>query len=141
MKTKLIAGLVVLALVATAVGVISARNNFGVQLPHQWTRGSGWMNQSKYNITCPCDPMSQLNEEQRQEVRQKIQEFRQGQRQEAQEFMQQICDQYNITCPVGPLFAGEEGNGTRGRMGSWMQGFPRGLDFGKFPSTPPDLEG
>jgi len=91
MKTKLIAGLMVLALVATAVGVISARNNFGVQLPtrvHQWAR-----------------------------------------------------DQYNITCPVGPLFAGEEGNGTRGRMGSWMQGFPRGLDFGKFPSTPPDLEG
>lgn len=56
MKTKLIAGLVVLALVATAVGVISARNNFGVQLPHQWARGSCWMNQSKYNITCPSGP-------------------------------------------------------------------------------------
>jgi Spy/CpxP family protein refolding chaperone len=129
MKTKLIAGLVVLALVATAVGVISARNNFGAQLPPQWTRGSGWMNQSKYNITSPCGNMSQLTEEQRQEVRQKIQEFRQGQRQEAQEFMQQICDQYKITCPSGPKFVDEDGTGINDTMGPHGWRYWRGPGF------------
>ncbi|MDI6886020.1 MAG: hypothetical protein QMD22_06705 [archaeon] len=136
----MIAGLVVLALVATAVGVISARNNLGVQPPmlaHQWSQGPCGMNQlteeerqevlqqmqefkqqicDQYNITCPSGPMSHLTEEERQEVRQKIQEFRQGQRQEAQEFKQQICDQYNITCPSDPKFVDEDGDGINDNM-------------------------
>jgi len=80
MKTKLIAGLVVLALVATATGVVLARDNLGMQPPegvessmiaHQWFKGPGCM--------------SQLTEEQRQEVHQQMQEFR-----------QQLDEQYGI---------------------------------------------
>ena len=123
MKTKVVTGILVLAVVAAAIGVVAARNNFGMQPPamdHQWSSGSRWMNQlteeqrqeviqqmqefkqqtcDQYNITCPSGPMSHLTEEERQEVRQKIQEFRQGQRQEVQEFMQQIGDQ-RTTSPV-----------------------------------------
>ena len=141
MKTKVVTGILVLAVVAAAIGVVAARNNFGMQPPamdHQWSSGSRWMNQlteeqrqeviqqmqefkqqtcDQYNITCPSGPMSHLTEEERQEVRQKIQEFRQGQRQEVQEFMQQIGDQYNITRPSGTKFVDEDGDGIRDNKG------------------------
>ena len=63
----MIAGLLVLALVATATGVVLARDNLGMQPPmiaHQWSRG-------------PCG-MDQLTEEERQEMQQQMEEFRQG---------------------------------------------------------------
>jgi len=66
MKTKLIAGILVLALVATAVGVVSARNNFSgtaQTASGEQSFGQCWMNQ--------------LTEEQRQEMRQQMQEFKQ----------------------------------------------------------------
>jgi len=161
MKTKVVAGILVLAVVVAAIGVAVAvaQNNFGMQPPamdHQWSGGSRWMNQlteeerqevlqqrqelkqqicAQYNITCPSGPTSHLTEEERQEVRQKIQEFRQGQRQEAQEFMQQICAQYNITCPSGPQFLDEDGNGIYDSMGLHGWGYRRGFGFRWFAQT------
>ena len=94
MKTKVVAGILVLAVVAAAIGVVAARNNFGMQPPamdHRWSGGSWWMNQ--------------LTKEERPEVRQQMQETK-----------QQICDQYNITCPSGPRFVDEDGDGINDNM-------------------------
>lgn len=95
MKTKVVTGILVLAVVAAAIGVVAARNNFGMQPPamdHQWSSGSRWINQ--------------LTEEQRQEVIQQMQEFK-----------QQTCDQYNITRPSGTKFVDEDGAGIHDNKG------------------------
>jgi uncharacterized membrane protein len=114
MRTKLIVGVLILALVATSIGVIAARNNFGMQPPaFNKSGGSEWMNQlteeqrddvwqqmqdfmgqicDQYNLTCPSDPLSNLTKEERAEVRQKMREFRQEQRNETQEFRQKQKD-------------------------------------------------
>jgi len=151
MKTKLIAGLVVLALVATATGVVLARDNLGMQPPegvqlpeiaHHWSKG-------------PCG-MNQLTEEQRQEVHQQMQEYRQElaeqygvdlteeERQEMQEqmreFRQELFEQYNITCPSGLQFVDEDGDGIYDNLGPHMRGFRGEPGFGEFPPTHPDLE-
>ncbi len=81
MRREIIGVILVLALVASSIGVVSARNLFGMQAPamdHQWFGSSGWM--------------SQLTEEQRDDARQQMHEFQ-----------QQICDQYNLSWPGGPL--------------------------------------
>jgi Spy/CpxP family protein refolding chaperone len=207
MKTKLIAGLVVLALVATAVVAVSARNNLGMQSSmkaHQWSRGPCGMNAltdeesatiqqelqdyrqtllTQYGITLTeeqIDELRQAMQEQRQEMQQQMQAFRQElfdqydfpltdedrqeiqeqmqeQRQEMQQEMQELFDQYGIdltdeereeirqqmqeyrqellaeygiSCPNGPLGAGEGGNGLRGRMmGLRLHGFRGGPGF------------
>ena len=151
MKTKLIAGLVVLALVATATGAVLARDNFGMQTPegvespmiaHQWSKGPGCMNQ--------------LTEEQRKEVHQQMQELRQqlaeqygvdlteeerqGMQEQMQGFRQQLFAQYNITCPSGPQFVDEDGDGICDNLGPHMRGFRGEPGFGVFPPTHPDLE-
>ena len=74
MRTKVIAGVVVLALVATAIGAVSARNNLGMQpstKAPQWSEG-------------PCG-MSKLTDEERQEIQQQMEEFR-----------QELAEQYGI---------------------------------------------
>jgi hypothetical protein len=135
MKIKLIAGLVVLALVATATGAVLARENFGMQpsegvgspmMAHQWSKGPGGC-------------MNQLTEEQRQEMHQQMQEFRQQlaeqygvdladeerqeMHQQMQEFRQQLFAQYNIICPSGPQFVDEDGVGICDNLGPHMRGF------------------
>jgi len=110
MRTKLIVGILVLTLVASSIGVIAARNNFGMQPPaFNKPGGFGWMDQlteeerddlwqqmqdfrqhicDQYNLTCPSGPLGNLTEEERAEVRQKMRDFKQKQRNETQEFRQ-----------------------------------------------------
>lgn len=74
MKKKIIAGILALALVATAFAVVSAQTNSGDSA----SRGHGGR---------PCGPcgMSQLTDEERQEMHQQMEEFR-----------QQLAEQYGI---------------------------------------------
>ena len=114
MRTKLIAGILVLALVATSFGVITAKNPFSMQAPaFNKSGGSGWMDQLteeqqddlwqqmkdfkqqicvQYNLTCPSDPLNNLTEEEKAEVRQKMGEFKQKQYNETLEFKQKQKD-------------------------------------------------
>jgi hypothetical protein len=117
-KRKLIASILVLALVATAFTVVSAQLNSSGSAP----MGVGGR---------PDDPcgMSQLTDEEREEIRQQMEEYR-----------QELFEQYGLSCPTGSQFAYEGGNGPRGRMGLGMQGFQRGPDFSEFLPTPPDLD-
>ncbi len=81
MRREIIGSILVLAVIAGSIGVISAQKHFGMQAPamgHQRFGGAGWM--------------SQLTEEQRDDVQQQMHDFR-----------QQICDQHNLSCPGGPL--------------------------------------
>lgn len=108
MKRKLIAGILALALVATAVGVVSARNNYGAQATttagDERPFGQCWMNQ--------------LTEEQRQELHQQMQEFR-----------QELRAQYNISAQNGPGFVDEDGDGICDHQGTFGQGHQRGYGF------------
>ena len=120
--------ILVLAVIVGSSGVISAQKHFGMQAPaegHQWFGGAGWM--------------SQLTEEQRDDVRQQMRMFQRGQRnatrefqetqkQEAEDFWQRISDQYNITDSSGRKFMYGEGHGFRGNKGPQKQG--RGPGFG-----------
>jgi len=157
MKTKLIAGLVVLALVATAVGAVSARNNLGMQSSmkaQQWSRGPCGMNlltdEEKQEIQEKLQAFRQdlfedygidLTEEQIDEIRQAMQEQRQEMQQQMQEYRQELLAEYGVSCPGGPLGAGEEGTGPRGRMvGLRMHGFRGGPGFvGGFAAPTQDL--
>jgi hypothetical protein len=127
MRREIIGSILVLALVASSIGVVSSQKPFGMQAPamgHQWFGGSGWMNQlteeqkadvwdqmhelqqqicDQYNLSCPGGPLSNLTEEERAEVQEQIQEFQQAQRNDTRVFYQQICDLYNLSCPGGPL--------------------------------------
>lgn len=101
MRREIIGSILVLALVASSIGLVSAQKPFGMQAPamvHQWFGGSGWMNQ--------------LTEEQRDDVRQQMHEFQ-----------QQICDLYNLSCPGGPLsnLTEEERADVRQQMGVFRQ--------------------
>jgi hypothetical protein len=92
MRREIIGIILVLAVISGSIGVISAQKHFGMQAPamgHQWFDGAGWM--------------SQVTEEQRDDVRQQMQMFRQGQINDTRDFRQQICDQYNLSCPGDPL--------------------------------------
>jgi Skp family chaperone for outer membrane proteins len=184
MKTKLIAGLVVLALVATAVVAVSARNNLGMQSSmkaQQWSRGPCGMNEltddekqeiqeklqafrqdlfEDYGIDLTdeeqIDEIRQAMQERRQEMQQQMQEYRQEQfeqygidltdeereeiRQQMQEYRQELLSEYGVSCPSGPLGAGEEGTGPRGHMmGLRMHGFRGGPGFGGFAAPTQDL--
>jgi Spy/CpxP family protein refolding chaperone len=155
MKTKLIAGLVVLALVATAVGAVSARNNLGMQSPtkaQQWSRGPCGMSQltdeEKQEIQEKLQAFRQdlfedygidLTEEQIDELRQAMQEQRQEMQQQMQEYRQELLAEYGVSCPGGPLGVGEEGSGLRGHMGARMHGFRGGPEFGGFAAPTQDL--
>jgi 4-hydroxy-3-methylbut-2-enyl diphosphate reductase IspH len=77
MKRKLVAGILVLVLVATAIGAVSAQNNFGVQSHTMANQCSG--------SQCL---MNQLNDQQQQELCQQTQE------------RQQISNQCTINCQV-----------------------------------------
>jgi len=189
MKTKLIAGLVVLALVATATGAVLARDNFGMQTPegvespmiaHQWSKGPGCMNQlteeqrkevhqqmqelrqqlaEQYGVDLTEEERQGMQEqlqEKQQEMHQEMQEFRrqlaeqygvdlteeerQGMQEQMQGFRQQLFAQYNITCPSGPQFVDEDGDGICDNLGPHMRGFRGEPGFGVFPPTHPDLE-
>jgi uncharacterized membrane protein len=97
----MIAGILVVALVVTAVGVVSARNNHGG--PAQTAAVEQSFGQ--------CG-MNQLTEEQRQEVRQQMQEFR-----------QQLCARYNIEYQNCPRFVDEDGDGICDHKGTYGQGY------------------
>jgi len=184
MKTKLIAGLVILALVATATGVVVARNNFGMQSltgTQSWFKGPGCMSQlteeerqeihqqmqafrqnlaEQYGIDLTDEERQAIQEqmqEKRQEMHQQMQAFRQNlseqygidlteeERQamhhQTQAFRQQLFEQYNITCPSGPQFVDEDGDGICDNPGPHMQGFRRGPGFFGGGLAPiPDLE-
>jgi hypothetical protein len=97
-----------------------------------------------------------LTDEERHEIEQQLQAFREQlleqygidltdeereeMRQQMEEYRQELFEQYGVSCPAGPQITGDEGNGPRGRMGTWMRGFERDFDFSEFPPTPPDLE-
>jgi len=134
MRTKLIAGILVLALVATSFGVITAKNPFSMQASaFNKSGGSGWMDQ--------------LTEEEKAEVRQKMGEFKQKQynetlefkqkqKDDAEAFRQQICDQYNITLPSIPQFRDKGDNATRDGKRSQKHGFWRGSGWFLSGSSP-----
>ncbi len=112
MRREIIGIILVLAVIAGSIGVISAQKHFGMQAPadgHQWFGGAGWMNPlteeqrddvrqqmqdfqqhicDQYNLSCPDGPLSNLTDEERTEVQQQIQEFRQGQKNATQVFHQ-----------------------------------------------------
>lgn len=101
-KTKLVAGIFVLAVVATAVGsVVSARGPGG-------PGGPGASPSQPSGCWCL---MNQLTEEQREEAVQELQEFREKQRQEALEFRQQLFANYNLSWQDCPGFVDEDGDG------------------------------
>lgn len=108
MRTKLVIGILVLALVATSIGVVSARGYFGA---------SASDSASAPAAGGPCW-MDQLTEEERQEMHQQMHEFR-----------QQIREQYNLTCPMGPQFVDEDGDGICDHKGDYGQGYQRGHGF------------
>lgn len=118
MKRKLIAGVLALALVATAFAVVSAQTNSGGPAPMAIGGRLGG--------SCG---MSQLTDEEREEIRQQMQEYR-----------QELFDEYGILCPAGPQFTGAEGNGPRGPMGLQMHGFGGGRRFCESTSNPPNLK-
>ncbi len=127
MRREIIVSILVLAVIASSIGVVSAQKHFGMQAPamgHQWSGGFGWMNQlteeqrdgvrqqmhdfqqqicDQYNLSGPGGPLSNLTEEERAEVQQQMRMFRQAQRNDTREYRQQICDLYNLSCPGGPL--------------------------------------
>ena len=127
MKREIIGIILVLAVIAGSIGVISAQKPFGMQAPaegHQWFGGAGWMSQlteeqrddvgqqmldfqqqicDQYNLSRPGGQLSNLTDEGRADIRQQMRMFQQGQRNDTRDFRQQICDQYNLSCPEGPL--------------------------------------
>ena len=127
MKREIIGIILVLAVIAGSIGVISAQKHFGMQAPamgHQRFGGAGWMSQlteeqmddvrlqmqdfqqqicDQYNLSLPSGPLSNLTEDERADVRQQMRMFQQGQRNDTRDFRQQICDQHNLSCPGGPL--------------------------------------
>jgi hypothetical protein len=138
MSTKIIAGLVLLAVVATATGVALARDDLGMQpsedmqppdgnrspmIAPQWSEGQ-----------CELD---QLTDEEREAIQQQMQEFLQELREqhsgnltdeereardhELQNFWAQICDQYNISCPDGYRYWAAGGGGLNGTVGPARQ--------------------
>jgi hypothetical protein len=137
MRPKIIAGLLVLALVATAIGVVLAQDRLG-----QPPEGIGAPEGNRSPIIAPrwsdeeCE-MDQLTEEEREEVKQQMQEFwqelrdqhsdnlteeeRKAMDQELQNFWAQICDQYNISCPIGYRYWAVEGGGINGSVGPERQ--------------------
>jgi phage-related protein len=127
MRREIIGIILVLAVIAGSIGVISAQKHFGMQAPaegHQWFGSAGWMSQltegqrddvrlqmhdfqqqicDQYNLSCPGAPLSNLTDEERADVRQQMRMFQRGQRNDTRDFRQQICDQYNLSCPGSPL--------------------------------------
>ena len=184
MKRKLIAGILALALgVTTAFAMVAAQTN-----------SSGPVSMGvDGRLDGPCE-MSQLTDEEREEIQQQLHEYQQdlleqyginltveqrgeirramqGQqqemrqqmeefrkelfaqygidltdeereeiRQQMEEYREELFEGYGVSCPAGPQCAGGEGNGPRGHMGTWIQGFQRDFDFSELPPTPPDLE-
>jgi len=127
MRREIIGIILVLAVLAGSIGVISAQKLFGMQAPaegHQRFGGAGWMSQlteeqrddvrqqmhefqqqicDQYNLSLPSGPLSNLTDEERADVRQQMRMFQRAQRNDTKEFRQQICDQHNLSCPEGPL--------------------------------------
>jgi hypothetical protein len=121
MGTKILGGLVVLALVATATEVVMvlAQENLGLRpsegmQPPEGNRShllaQPWFDEQ-------CDDLNQLPEEGRAEIQRQMEEFREGLReqygdnpseeeravmdQELQTFWEQLCEKYSISCPDG----------------------------------------
>jgi uncharacterized membrane protein len=114
MRTKLVAGIVALALVTTSVGIVYAHRG-GPPGAFGQPSGPWWM--------------QQLTEEQREGAIQQMQAFMQKQRQEAQEFRQQICAQYNITGQNFMGFVDEDGDGICDNRGMYGHGHRYGHGF------------
>lgn len=151
-RTKIIAGLLLLALVVTATGVVFAQDHLGMQPPEgnrspviaasQWPEGQ-------------CDDMDRLTEEEREEIQQQMhermqelreqysgnltEEEREAMDQELQSFWAQICEEYNISCPDGYRYWAAEGVGRNDTIGPERQmNDPRpvaGEDGGDFNET------
>ena len=120
MRAKLVAGVVMLALVTTSVGIVYAHRG-GSPGAFAWAPG-------------PCC-MQQLTEEQREGAIQQMQAFLQKQRQETQEFRQQIYAQYNITGQNYTGFVDEDGDGICDNMGIYGHGHWYGHRHGWFAET------
>ncbi|MBN1761521.1 MAG: hypothetical protein JW878_00380 [Methanomicrobia archaeon] len=156
-RTKIIAGLLVLALIAIATEVVLALGDVGMQSPEGRQPHEG----NRSPVIAPrwpegqCDDMNQLTEEEREEIQQQMHEFMQELReqysgdlteeereamdQELQTFWAQICDQYNISCPDGYRYWATEGVGTNDTIGPERQMPERrpvaGGDGGNFNET------
>jgi len=127
MRREIIGIILVMAVIAGSIGVISAQKHFGMQAPaegHQRFGGAGWMSQlteeqrddvrqqmhdfqqqicDQYNLSQPRGQLSNLTEDERADMRQQMRMFQRDQRNATRDFQQQICDQYNLSCPSGPL--------------------------------------
>ena len=114
MRTILVAGIVVLALVTTSFGIVYAHRG-GSPGAFEQLHGPCWM--------------QQLTEEQREGARQQMQAFVQKQRQEALEFRQHICAQYNITGQNYTGFVDEDGDGICDNIGIYGHGHRYGHRF------------
>jgi len=108
LKTKIIAGLLVLALVATTIGVVSARNPYRFSNPmtaDERPIGQCWMNN--------------LTDEQRQEIRQTMQELRESgaTREEIRVAIQELMEEMGIDMEENPCMRmdrlGPRGFGSR----------------------------
>ena len=148
MRREIIGIILVLALIAGSIGVISAQKPFGMQalaMGHQWFGSAGWMSQlteeqrddvrqqmhdfqqqicDQYNLSSPGGQLSNLTEDERADMRQQMRMFRQGQRNDTRDFRQQICDHYNLSCPGGPLsnLTDEERAGVQQQIHEFRQG-------------------
>jgi hypothetical protein len=135
--TKILGGLVVLALVATATEVVLvlAQENLGLRpsegmQPPEDNRShllaQPWFDEQ-------CDDLNNLPEEERAEIQRQMEEFREGLReqygdnpseeeravmdQELQTFWEQLCEEYSISCPDGYRSWGADRGGFNGSVG------------------------
>jgi len=140
--TKILGGLVVLALVATATEVVLvlAQENLGLRPPEGMQPPEG----NRSHLVAPpwfdeqCDELNQLPEEERAEIQEQMEEFQEGLReqygdnpaeeeraemnQELQTFWEQLCEEHSISCPDGYHLwsADRSGFNESGRPGPYM---------------------
>ena len=137
--TKILGGLIVLALVATATEVVPvlAQENLGPR-PPEGTQPPGG---NRSNLVAPpwfeeqCDELNQLPEEDQAAIQRAMEEFsaelreqcgdtpsdeeRAAMDQELQTFWEQLCEEYAISCPDGPWGADRSEFNESGRPGPY----------------------
>jgi hypothetical protein len=127
MGMKILGGLVVLAMVATATEVVLvlAQENLGLRPSEGMQLSEG----NRSHLVAPlwfdeqCDELNNLTEEDRAAIQRQMEEFSEGLRvqygdnpseedraamdQELQTFWEQLCEEYSISCPDRPWGAGQ----------------------------------
>nr|CBH38932.1 hypothetical protein, secreted [uncultured archaeon]CBH39551.1 hypothetical protein BSM_30300 [uncultured archaeon] len=101
MKTRMVAGLLALTVIATSIGGISAQNNFSIEPPvidHQWSGGQ-WL-------------MNRPTGEQRQEMQQQMQMF-----------LPLFSGLYSTNYPSGPKLAVAKKAGINDKVRIYLAGF------------------